>query len=386
MGEYNRGTSLPIVDLNLDKYLRCKSSEAAETPNRCLLYCVVSDYRVEIALDSMSCSQSVNSLGDMVASSGTMEMPGSPSSKSQQLRSPSPSADSLVGMMVTPQNPFDAIIDIPSVPSSHSGSGTDSLPFQGTPGQNASHSIISNEIMQSPIVANSSEKSVSPDRSALVHLQTPLDPTSPLSLHSQMAPSTSAQSCEKSALPGPVSTSTPIISQQPYTTNVNVIDESIEYLDSSSTQLQIRFSTPGRANASTTSQQYQPNFDDDEKTEPSSAANTFDQTQPPRVVGTNQGPSQQSESVTESIVRFIQDARRRMSTKEDRKDSDGENLLDSALISGYLQKYGRNGKWQIRWFETDGECLSYYKSSKRVKLLATLDLEKVRYTLLNSYK
>lgn len=59
-------------------------------------------------------------------------------------------------------------------------------------------------------------------------------------------------------------------------------------------------------------------------------------------------------------------------------DEEDNNDDEDALIYGHLQKLGRNGKWQTRWFETDGECLSYYKSSKRVKLLATLDLEKVR--------
>ena len=48
------------------------------------------------------------------------------------------------------------------------------------------------------------------------------------------------------------------------------------------------------------------------------------------------------------------------------------------LIAGYLQKLGRNQKWQTRWFETNGIDLSYYKSSKRSNLLATLDLQKVR--------
>jgi hypothetical protein len=52
-------------------------------------------------------------------------------------------------------------------------------------------------------------------------------------------------------------------------------------------------------------------------------------------------------------------------------------LFEGALIYGYLQKLGRNGKWQTRWFETDGECLTYYKSSKRSKVLATLDISKV---------
>ena len=71
----------------------------------------------------------------------------------------------------------------------------------------------------------------------------------------------------------------------------------------------------------------------------------------------------------------------------DRKRSgsaDEDDLLEGALIYGYLQKMGRNGKWQARWFETDGECLTYYKSSKRTTLLATLDLAKVGSIVINS--
>jgi hypothetical protein len=70
----------------------------------------------------------------------------------------------------------------------------------------------------------------------------------------------------------------------------------------------------------------------------------------------------------------------------DRKRSgsvDEDDLLEGALIYGYLQKMGRNGKWQARWFETDGECLTYYKSSKRTTLLATLDLAKVGSIVIN---
>ena len=77
---------------------------------------------------------------------------------------------------------------------------------------------------------------------------------------------------------------------------------------------------------------------------------------------------------------------RRMSSA-DRKRSgsaDEDDLLEGALIYGYLQKRGRNGKWQARWFETDGECLTYYKSSKRTTLLATLDLAKVGSIVINS--
>jgi len=60
------------------------------------------------------------------------------------------------------------------------------------------------------------------------------------------------------------------------------------------------------------------------------------------------------------------------------EDEDGDITSSSgALIYGYLLKRGRNGKWQRRFFETDGECLSYYKNRHRAKLLAQLDLCKV---------
>ncbi|KAL3823497.1 hypothetical protein ACHAXA_010819 [Cyclostephanos tholiformis] len=47
------------------------------------------------------------------------------------------------------------------------------------------------------------------------------------------------------------------------------------------------------------------------------------------------------------------------------------------LVYGYLHKLGRNGRWQHRFFETDGERLTYYKDAKRTNVLATLDLCKV---------
>lgn len=49
-------------------------------------------------------------------------------------------------------------------------------------------------------------------------------------------------------------------------------------------------------------------------------------------------------------------------------------LRDKSIISGYLYKRGRQGKWQRRWFESDGKCLLYFKSDKRKKPLASLDL------------
>ncbi|GKY92344.1 hypothetical protein MPSEU_000205300 [Mayamaea pseudoterrestris] len=97
--------------------------------------------------------------------------------------------------------------------------------------------------------------------------------------------------------------------------------------------------------------------DDDGNTEPSSQPSSHEQ----------------SISNKTTFARLLQSKRR----KQDQDDDDEEAMNNGALIYGYLQKLGRNGKWQSRWFESDGECLSYYKSSKRTKLLATLDLEKV---------
>jgi hypothetical protein len=124
--------------------------------------------------------------------------------------------------------------------------------------------------------------------------------------------------------------------------------------------------------------------DDDETTEPSSAGNTAEREE---FQEDNSGMS--TGGVTGSVVKFFENTRKRLSTSrhpEDDEGSDddgpivgqGEGALQGSLICGSLQKLGRNGKWQMRWFETDGECLSYYKSNKRNKLLATLDLAKVR--------
>jgi len=66
---------------------------------------------------------------------------------------------------------------------------------------------------------------------------------------------------------------------------------------------------------------------------------------------------------------------------DDDDDLDDEGLWAEhevkPLVYGYLYKLGRNGQWQRRFFETGGECLTYYKSRKRTKLLASLDLLKV---------
>jgi hypothetical protein len=46
----------------------------------------------------------------------------------------------------------------------------------------------------------------------------------------------------------------------------------------------------------------------------------------------------------------------------------GENL------SGYLYKKTKDGRWQKRWFESNGNFLAYYKSRRKEKLLAALSL------------
>jgi hypothetical protein len=37
------------------------------------------------------------------------------------------------------------------------------------------------------------------------------------------------------------------------------------------------------------------------------------------------------------------------------------HLQEEAVLSGYLYKKTRDGRWQRRWFETNGVYLTYYK-------------------------
>ncbi len=50
---------------------------------------------------------------------------------------------------------------------------------------------------------------------------------------------------------------------------------------------------------------------------------------------------------------------------------------DESALSGYLYKKTRDGRWQKRWFETNGVYLTYYKSKKMERLLAALSLPQV---------
>lgn len=50
---------------------------------------------------------------------------------------------------------------------------------------------------------------------------------------------------------------------------------------------------------------------------------------------------------------------------------------DLPYKAGYLQKKTKAGKWQKRYFETNGVFLTYYKSKKMSRLLAAVNLPQV---------
>jgi hypothetical protein len=56
---------------------------------------------------------------------------------------------------------------------------------------------------------------------------------------------------------------------------------------------------------------------------------------------------------------------------------EGTVSKDGIGMTGYLYKKTRDGRWQRRWFETNGVYLTYYKSRKVEKLLAALSLPQV---------
>uniref|UniRef100_A0A7S3LGY7 PH domain-containing protein n=2 Tax=Amphora coffeiformis TaxID=265554 RepID=A0A7S3LGY7_9STRA len=132
-----------------------------------------------------------------------------------------------------------------------------------------------------------------------------------------------------------------------------------------------------------TAPQMPTNDENDDYTHSSSAVNS---TEPASSYTPSAEDSAAGASIPASIQRFLENTRKRLSTTngnngahQSRNNSADDLIedLDGMIICGYLQKLGRNGKWQTRWFESDGECLSYYKNENRTKLLATLDLEKV---------
>lgn len=50
---------------------------------------------------------------------------------------------------------------------------------------------------------------------------------------------------------------------------------------------------------------------------------------------------------------------------------------DSMQMAGYLYKKSSGGEWQKRYFETNGNYLTYYKTHKMSKLLAAVSLPQV---------
>mmetsp|Transcript_23123 Transcript_23123/g.33874 ORF Transcript_23123/g.33874 Transcript_23123/m.33874 type:complete len:204 (-) Transcript_23123:221-832(-) len=52
-------------------------------------------------------------------------------------------------------------------------------------------------------------------------------------------------------------------------------------------------------------------------------------------------------------------------------------IQDENYICGYLLKKSQDGVWQKRFFETNSTFLTYYKSKKRTKLLAALNMPNV---------
>lgn len=66
-----------------------------------------------------------------------------------------------------------------------------------------------------------------------------------------------------------------------------------------------------------------------------------------------------------------------MSSRNNSAASDYVPHFEESILSGYLHKKTREGKWQKRWFEVNGIYLTYYKSKKKEKLLAALSLAQV---------
>jgi len=54
--------------------------------------------------------------------------------------------------------------------------------------------------------------------------------------------------------------------------------------------------------------------------------------------------------------------------------SPGASGKDEIYMEGYLEKRRSDGRWQERYFETNGTFLTYYKTKKMSKLLAAVRL------------
>lgn len=312
------------------------------------------------ASDNMS--NSVASVGD--ASSVSASVSSVPSSPQP---APMPAVEYSTAPAVTavePQNPFDSVI----LENSQSGSSEHSGP----------------SLMQTPTRGSATATSP-PEQTGLnapvVNLTASPTPPTNLSTPSRTAPviTTPARN-NNNNISTPVQQTTPPPAVLPPVPRTNITNN-INTTPQSNQQQQSRMipvhqqqppPLPFGSDAST----------DDDNTAPSSAANTAERMMYHDSEDNNGGVLRQNtghHKRNSSVTRFLDNTRRRLLTSRKDGESDDEEMdpQSGALIAGYLQKLGRNGKWQTRWFETDGECLSYYKSSKRSKLLATLDLQKV---------
>lgn len=54
-----------------------------------------------------------------------------------------------------------------------------------------------------------------------------------------------------------------------------------------------------------------------------------------------------------------------------------DSFTDNLQLNGYLYKKSSSGEWQKRYFETNGNYLTYYKTQKMTKLLAALSIPQV---------
>mmetsp|Transcript_3154 Transcript_3154/g.4621 ORF Transcript_3154/g.4621 Transcript_3154/m.4621 type:complete len:456 (+) Transcript_3154:291-1658(+) len=112
----------------------------------------------------------------------------------------------------------------------------------------------------------------------------------------------------------------------------------------------------------------------DDDTVPSSAAATQEDPHSSATTGAATGTFNMTNTNTMATPLYYQD---QVIDEEEERGAPKNPRTKPSLIEGYLQKLGRNGKWQKRYFETDGDSLRYYKSHKRSKLMATLTLNKV---------
>ena len=76
---------------------------------------------------------------------------------------------------------------------------------------------------------------------------------------------------------------------------------------------------------------------------------------------------------------FESDAASEMSSAAGGSLTDDVHISEgnSLQIRGYLLKKSKEGAWQKRFFETNGNYLTYYKTKKMTKLLAALSLADV---------